>query len=257
MNEITLVTRPVGNDLTQTVNARTLHENLGVKRDFNTWVKAQVERARLKEGRDFVTAENLSTPKKGSSKAREQQTIEYHLTIDAAKHISMMSNTDKGFEIREYFIKVEQQAMAARLANEERHSADAELGAALKRAIRMEDYDNAAELDKTLDKLDFLPAARVQGVSVDVLRRQVASQTAATLMLAQLERGEHQHESPVRDVVQWGRSSVMEEDTRARMLENRRARTKALTLEQIEVHELTHKHDKASVRSDIGRRGSV
>lgn len=125
---------------------------------------------------------------------------------------------------------------------EERHSADAELGAALKKAIRMEDYDNASELDKTLDKLDFLPAARAHGVSVDVLRRQVASHTAATLMLAQLQRGEHQHESPVKDVIQWGRSSVREEDARAKMLENRRV--KALTLDQLATQEMIHKHDR-------------
>src|SRR5690606_28048169 len=36
---------------------------------------------------------------------------EYHLTIEAGKHIAMMSGTDKGFEVRDYFIECERLAM--------------------------------------------------------------------------------------------------------------------------------------------------
>jgi len=33
--------------------------------------------------------------------------LEYALTLEAAKHIAMLSGTDKGFEVREYFIECE------------------------------------------------------------------------------------------------------------------------------------------------------
>jgi hypothetical protein len=38
--------------------------------------------------------------------------VEYFLTIDAAKHIAMMSGTDRGFDVRDYFIECERRAKA-------------------------------------------------------------------------------------------------------------------------------------------------
>ena len=90
----------IGGQEIPTVSARDLHAGLGVGKDFSTWVKSQIKRARLFEGRDFITVAQKGVGGKFDS-------IEYHLTIDAAKHISMLSNTEKGFEIREYFITCE------------------------------------------------------------------------------------------------------------------------------------------------------
>jgi len=125
-----------------------------------------------------------------------------------------------------------------------KHHPNYELGEALKRAIRMEDYDNVAELEGILDKLDFAPAARAQGVSVESVRRQVAAHTAATLMLQSMRRGEEPHDSPVTGVVQWARASVKAEDTKAKMIAYQKARERQpQTLEQIVSHDLAHKHD--------------
>lgn len=91
----------------QTVNARELHKFLEISKDFSTWVKAQIERAGFAEGIDFVKTQDLSSPKKGSAKSRPQLRIEYHFTLNAAKEISMMSNSAQGKEARLYFIKCE------------------------------------------------------------------------------------------------------------------------------------------------------
>lgn len=91
----------------QTVNARNLHKFLEIGKDFSTWVKAQIDRAGFVEGVDFVKTQDLSSPKKGSSKSRPQLRIEYHFAINAAKEISMMSNSVKGKEARLYFIECE------------------------------------------------------------------------------------------------------------------------------------------------------
>lgn len=87
---------------TPTANARELHARLEVSKDFSTWVKAQIKRARLIDGRDFI-----KVTQKGELSATGQTLFEYHLTLDASKHIAMLSNTEKGFEVREYFIACE------------------------------------------------------------------------------------------------------------------------------------------------------
>jgi phage anti-repressor protein len=82
-----------------TVNARDLWKGLGIKKDFSNWIKAQIERAFLVEGRDFI-----KVPQKGELSKTGQIKQEYFLTIESAKHIAMMSGPEKGYEHREYFI---------------------------------------------------------------------------------------------------------------------------------------------------------
>jgi hypothetical protein len=46
-------------DFMQTVSARDLHAFLGLARDFNQWMREQIERVRLAEGRDFQSYEDV------------------------------------------------------------------------------------------------------------------------------------------------------------------------------------------------------
>lgn len=106
MNElIKISSAQIGRSAVQTVNARELHAFLGVSKDFSTWVKAQIQRARLMQGRDFE-----SSPIRGSS---GQTMIEYFFTLDAGKQVAMMSETDRGFEVRDYFLECERRAAEA------------------------------------------------------------------------------------------------------------------------------------------------
>lgn len=124
-----------------------------------------------------------------------------------------------------------------------KHHPNYELGERLKEAIRMEDYDNVSELNKMLDKMDFTRAANLEGVPVGVIRRRVAMHTVATMLLGTLERGEHEHESPVKNVVEWARATVQVEDAQAKMLAFCSSQAKrALTLEQIDANDLANKH---------------
>lgn len=92
------------------VNARHLWENLGVEKDFSDWIKAQIKRARLVEERDYFME---LVPQKGEQTGRGgHNRRDYFLTIDAAKHIAMIAGTEKGFEVREYFIEVEKKFKA-------------------------------------------------------------------------------------------------------------------------------------------------
>ena len=120
----------VNHESIPTVNARDLHAFLGVNKDFSAWVKVQITRARLTEGRDFITSK---AHPKGGAVGNRGVTIDYHLTIDAGKHIAMMSGTDKGFEVRDYFIEcekrlrqTEQRQLPATYAEALRQLADSE-----------------------------------------------------------------------------------------------------------------------------------
>lgn len=110
MNELIVIGQAeIGGAEVNTVSARDLHASLGVVKDFSTWIKAQIERARLVEGRDYVA---FSAPPESGAGNRGAR-IEYHLTTEAAKHVAMMSGTDKGFEVRDYFIECERRAKQA------------------------------------------------------------------------------------------------------------------------------------------------
>lgn len=110
MNELIKIEgRPVGTEVVQTVAARELHEYLGVAKDFTSWIKAQLKRSRLIDGRDYISG---VFTQKGENPLGGRPMNEYHLTIDAAKHIAMMSGTEKGYEVRDYFIECERRALA-------------------------------------------------------------------------------------------------------------------------------------------------
>jgi phage anti-repressor protein len=107
---IAINSRQIGSDLISTISGRELHAQLGVGKDFTNWAKAQIKRGRFVENRDFV-----KLAQKGELSATGQTLIEYHFTLEAGKHIGMMSGTDRGFEVREYFLECERRAKGATL----------------------------------------------------------------------------------------------------------------------------------------------
>jgi len=88
----------------ETVNARELHNFLGVGRDFSNWIKNRIEKFNFIEGEDFITT---------LAKTGERQNVvmkDYYITFDMAKELSMVENNDRGREARRYFIEVEKRA---------------------------------------------------------------------------------------------------------------------------------------------------
>ena len=83
-------------------NARDLHAFLEVGKDFSTWIKVRIQQHGFLINQDFILL-----PKIGEYSERGQPKKEYHLTIEAAKHISMAERTPKGKEARDYFIECE------------------------------------------------------------------------------------------------------------------------------------------------------
>lgn len=96
----------------QAVNARDLHVFLEVGRDFTNWMKDQIGRCDLVEGQDYEVFkydyQGRPLAQKGESDNQHVSKTEYALSINAAKEISMMSQTEKGKQARRYFIACEE-----------------------------------------------------------------------------------------------------------------------------------------------------
>ena len=86
------------------VSARDLHAFLESKQDFSTWIKNRIEKYDLVENVDYVAAPQIYGTANGGHSTR----LEYALTIDAAKELSMVEGNEKGKMARKYFIACEQ-----------------------------------------------------------------------------------------------------------------------------------------------------
>lgn len=103
INPLEIVERRIGEEH-RAVSARALHRGLGIRRDFTSWIKAQIKRAGLVAGEDFV-----KLTQKGELSATGQKFNDYLLTLDAAKHVALMSGTPKGRAYRAYLIRCERE----------------------------------------------------------------------------------------------------------------------------------------------------
>ena len=90
----------------QLVSARELHNKLEVKTRFSLWSKQNFKHFR--EGLDFEGVVTTTPFNPNYPDGKQQEIKDYALTIEMAKHLAMMSGTDKGYQVRDYFIKVEQ-----------------------------------------------------------------------------------------------------------------------------------------------------
>jgi anti-repressor protein len=106
---ISLHTCSINEQTLDTVNARELHTFLELGRDFSNWIKARIAQYGFEEGEDFMCVENLSSPKRASSKSRTQKVKDYFLTLDMAKELAMVERNEKGKQARRYFIDCEKQ----------------------------------------------------------------------------------------------------------------------------------------------------
>lgn len=104
MNQlIKIETKTIGNEEINAINARELHSFLESRQDFSTWIKSRIEQYGFSQDTDFVQFHNFV---ESNSKAR----IEYVISIDMAKELSMVERNEKGKEARKYFIECERMA---------------------------------------------------------------------------------------------------------------------------------------------------
>ena len=85
----------------ETCNARDLWIFLESKQKFADWIKNRIEKYEFIEGDGFITILGKTSEVGG------RPTIEYYLSLDMAKELSMVENNEKGKQARRYFIDCE------------------------------------------------------------------------------------------------------------------------------------------------------
>ena len=83
------------------VSGRQLHQVLGVKTEYKKWFSRMTDYG-FSENEDF-----LKVTQKCLTSSTGQNMTDHVLKLDMAKEIAMIQRTDKGKEVRQYFIQVE------------------------------------------------------------------------------------------------------------------------------------------------------
>jgi len=84
------------------VNSRHIYEYLEIDTAYTTWFNRTVDKYGFEENMDFIPI------LKESNGGRPEKI--FIVTMDMAKELCMVSNTEKGKEVRKYFIQIEKQA---------------------------------------------------------------------------------------------------------------------------------------------------
>lgn len=111
---INITTNPHGEEV---VSARELHDFLESKQEFANWIKTRIKKYGFVENQDYTTFDNFVKRENSNLKSK---TIEYAITIDMAKELSMVEGNEKGKAARRYFISIEKAAKSMWLIIEEK-----------------------------------------------------------------------------------------------------------------------------------------
>ena len=66
-----------------------------VGKRFTTWIQARIEKYSFVENQDFIV-----TPNSGRNPLGGRPEVDYHISLDMAKELSMVENNEKGREAR-------------------------------------------------------------------------------------------------------------------------------------------------------------
>lgn len=114
------------------VSGRQLHETLGVKTRYNDWFNRMTEFG-FTENEDYLAI----TQKRVTAQGNATNQTDHIIKLDMAKEIAMIQRTDKGKEVRQYFIQVEKgfnspekiMARALLMADKKVHKLEAQIEA--------------------------------------------------------------------------------------------------------------------------------
>lgn len=88
-----------------TLSARELHEFLGIKTSFKDWFPRMCEYG-FNENQDFNPLKNERVQFEGDRQVK-RTVQDYQITLDMAKEIAMIQRSEKGKQIRQYFLELE------------------------------------------------------------------------------------------------------------------------------------------------------
>ncbi|HEM3576789.1 TPA: phage antirepressor KilAC domain-containing protein [Streptococcus suis] len=164
MNEIINVS--VNDNQEPVVSGRQLHEALGVNSNYTTWFDRMTEYG-FTENEDYVLLSNFGkqTGRGGHNK------IDHIIKLDMAKEIAMIQRSDRGKQVRQYFIQIEKDfnspekimARALLLADKKVHQLEAQIEADKPKVL----FANAVEASATSILIgDFAKILRQNGYNI-------------------------------------------------------------------------------------------
>lgn len=95
---ITITQSLIGGKTVQAVSARDVHAFLEVSKAFTDWMPTQIKRGKFQEGVDYEVLHLQGTNPLGGRPRKD-----YMVNQRMAEHIGMMSGTEKGSQIRDWF----------------------------------------------------------------------------------------------------------------------------------------------------------
>lgn len=160
MNEIIKVT--VNDSHEPVVSGRQLHEALNVNSRYTTWFDRMTEYGFV-EGQDFL-------PNLGKSTGG-RQAVDHVIKLDMAKEIAMIQRSERGKQVRQYFIQIEKDfnspekimARALLLADKKVHQLEAQIEADKPKVL----FANAVETSSSSILIgDFAKILRQNGFNI-------------------------------------------------------------------------------------------
>lgn len=147
------------------VNARELHEWLGNKDNFTTWIGDRIKQYGFIENVDYTSfLENSKKPQGG------RPSKEYVITLNMAKELSMVERTEKGKQARKYFIKCEEKLKE--VINDPYKGLSKEL-----QAVFILDRKTQEIEDRVNDLEDNMPLFNVECKELQSLVRKIGTRT--------------------------------------------------------------------------------
>lgn len=130
MNELINVT--LNDNQEPVVSGRQLHETLGVKTRYDNWFSRMTEYG-FTENQDYLVTSIFGHNSNGG----RQNKVDHIIKLDMAKEIAMIQRTERGKQVRQYFIQVEKDfnspekimARALLMADQKVHKLEAQIEA--------------------------------------------------------------------------------------------------------------------------------
>ncbi|HEM5429123.1 TPA: phage antirepressor KilAC domain-containing protein [Streptococcus suis] len=163
MNEIINVS--VNDNQEPVVSGRQLHEALEVKTPYSMWFDRMVEYG-FTENQDFLLNNFVKQTGRGG-----HNKVNHIIKLDIAKEIAMIQRTDRGKQVRQYFIQIEKDfnspekimARALLLADKKVHQLEAQIEADKPKVL----FANAVEASATSILIgDFAKILRQNGYNI-------------------------------------------------------------------------------------------
>ncbi|WP_105096894.1 phage antirepressor KilAC domain-containing protein [Streptococcus suis] len=163
MNEIINVN--LNDNQEPVVSGRQLHEALEVKTPYSMWFDRMVEYG-FTENQDFLLNNFVKQTGRGG-----HNKVDHIIKLDMAKEIAMIQRTDRGKQVRQYFIQIEKDfnspekimARALLLADKKVHQLEAQIEADKPKVL----FANAVEASATSILIgDFAKILRQNGYNI-------------------------------------------------------------------------------------------